>query len=110
MTKPYRKNKPLRVARMQRLRRGVSDRHYLRSPRSLSKRELEVFPLLLEGRTNREIALALRIKFRTARSHVSSILRKFGVRRRSELLSELWLVPRQQTREEDVGISGNAPL
>ena len=35
--------------------------------------------LLVEGRSNREIAAALFISHRTATTHVSNILAKFGV-------------------------------
>jgi DNA-binding NarL/FixJ family response regulator len=50
----------------------------------LSSRELEVLAHLTEGLTDREIAQALVISPRTVESHVSSILRKLGVRNRAE--------------------------
>lgn len=50
----------------------------------LSAREQEVLRLLAEGMTDREIAAALAISPRTVESHVSSVLRKLGVRNRAE--------------------------
>jgi ATP/maltotriose-dependent transcriptional regulator MalT len=50
----------------------------------LTKREREVFALLAEGRTNREIAEALIISEVTAKVHVRNVLRKLGVRNRTE--------------------------
>lgn len=53
----------------------------------LSRREREVFPLILDGLFNKEIAVRLGISERTVKFHVSSILRKFGVASRLDLLS-----------------------
>lgn len=50
----------------------------------LSSREHEVLRLLSEGLTDREIGTALAISPRTVESHVSSLLRKLGVRNRAE--------------------------
>jgi LuxR family maltose regulon positive regulatory protein len=53
----------------------------------LSERELEVLHLLAIGATNREIAEDLSIAPTTARKHVSNILRKLGVRNRTQAVS-----------------------
>jgi DNA-binding NarL/FixJ family response regulator len=50
----------------------------------LTEREQDVLRLLAEGLTDREIADVFRISPRTVESHVSSILRKFGLRNRAE--------------------------
>lgn len=50
----------------------------------LSERELEVVGLIAEGKTNKEIAQALIIAEKTARNHVSRILTKLGLTRRSQ--------------------------
>ncbi len=53
-------------------------------PAELTRRERDVIGLVAEGHTNAEIARALKIAARTARNHVSSILNKLGLSRRSE--------------------------
>jgi DNA-binding CsgD family transcriptional regulator/tetratricopeptide (TPR) repeat protein len=53
-------------------------------PFGLTPREREVLTLVARGRTNREIARALFITEGTASVHVSNILGKLGVARRSE--------------------------
>jgi DNA-binding NarL/FixJ family response regulator len=50
----------------------------------VSAREAEVLRLLANGLTDREIAESLAISPRTVESHVSSLLRKLGVRNRAE--------------------------
>ncbi len=45
----------------------------------MTARELEVLRLLVEGRSDREIAAALVISHRTVNAHVARILGKFGV-------------------------------
>ena len=50
----------------------------------LSGREREVLALVAQGLTNKEIAAKLIISENTARNHVSRILDKLGLSRRSE--------------------------
>lgn len=50
----------------------------------ISKREKEVLALVAQGLTNKEIAARLIISENTARNHVSRILDKLGLTRRSE--------------------------
>lgn len=50
----------------------------------VSEREKEVLALVAQGRTNKEIAERLVISENTARNHVSRILDKLGLARRSE--------------------------
>lgn len=49
-------------------------------------RERQVLDLVRRGLTNREVATALSISVSTVKSHVHSLLRKFGCRRRVQLL------------------------
>jgi DNA-binding NarL/FixJ family response regulator len=51
----------------------------------LTKREAEVLPLLQQGRSNAQIALALQVGVETVRTHARNIYRKLGVRTRREL-------------------------
>jgi DNA-binding NarL/FixJ family response regulator len=51
----------------------------------LTGREAEVLPLLQQGRSNAEIALALHVSVETVRTHARNIYRKFGVSSRREL-------------------------
>lgn len=53
----------------------------------LTRREMEVLRLLVDGRTNRQIASELFIGEKTAGTHVSSILGKLGVGSRTEAAS-----------------------
>ena len=64
----------------------------------LTKRELEVLPLVTEGLSNKEIALMLKVKERTVEFHVGNILQKLGVASRVE--AAMWakdhgIVPRR---------------
>jgi len=55
----------------------------------LSPREREVARMLAEGRTNREIADGLFLSPRTVEQHVAKVLRKLGVRSRTEIARHL---------------------
>ncbi len=57
--------------------------------RQLSRRQSEVLLLLCEGRSNREIADALRLAEQTVKMHVSNILRLLGARSRTEAVVRL---------------------
>jgi DNA-binding NarL/FixJ family response regulator len=74
----------------------------LQEPRAvcaeLTARELEVVTLVGEGKANKEIALQLGIGERTARTHVSNILRKLGLTSRTQLA--LWAVREQLVNVE----------
>jgi DNA-binding NarL/FixJ family response regulator len=51
---------------------------------ALTPREREVLALIADGRANREIAAALQVSERTARTHVSNILAKLGLTSRTQ--------------------------
>jgi LuxR family transcriptional regulator, maltose regulon positive regulatory protein len=69
---------------------ALARRSGLQLPRStrhvegLSPRELEVYELIVQGRTNREISQVLFISESTTKVHVRHILEKLGVRSRVE--------------------------
>lgn len=52
---------------------------------ALTRREREVLGLLLQRRTNREIAEALVVGLPTVKTHVRGVLRKLGLARRGDL-------------------------
>jgi DNA-binding CsgD family transcriptional regulator len=56
---------------------------------SLSRREAQVLLLCMRGLTNAEIGLRLRVAEQTVKFHLRHIFIKFGVRRRTELISKL---------------------
>ena len=64
--------------------RGITPPPGRRKLETLSGRERDVLTLLVEGLTNPEIAARLYLSRRTVGHHVSSILRKLGLRSRSE--------------------------
>lgn len=64
----------------------TSGHHLMAGPAGLSRREREVLDLLLENLANKEIANKLHISERTVKFHVSSLLSKFSVRRRTDLI------------------------
>jgi len=53
----------------------------------LTKRELQVLKLLIQGKADKDIAAALNLTVRTVRFHVSHIFIKKGVNTRGELLA-----------------------
>ena len=53
-------------------------------PEQLTGRELEVLQMVSEGFANKEIAWNLRISEKTVKSHVSTILGKFGLQSRTQ--------------------------
>ena len=55
----------------------------------LTKREREIFQLLIEDFTTKEIALSLQISEKTVRNHISNTIQKLGVTSRTQALVEL---------------------
>ncbi|HEY0286977.1 MAG TPA: LuxR C-terminal-related transcriptional regulator [Pseudomonas sp.] len=62
----------------------------------LTQRELEVLQLVMQGCTNKDIAQRLGISDYTARDHVSALLRKTGVKNRSQLMASYLPAPRKK--------------
>ena len=55
----------------------------------LTKREKEVFNLLIKNKTTVEIASVLKISEKTVRNHISNALQKLGVKGRASAVVEL---------------------
>lgn len=55
----------------------------------LTKREREVFELLVTGLSTEEIADNLKISEKTVRNHISNVMQKLGVKGRSNAVIEL---------------------
>ena len=55
----------------------------------LTKREREVFILLINNHTTKEIANKLGISEKTVRNHISNTMQKLGVKGRSQAVVEL---------------------
>ena len=55
----------------------------------LTKREKEVFTLLVNNKTTKDIADILGISEKTVRNHISNTMQKLGVKGRSQAVVEL---------------------
>lgn len=55
----------------------------------LTKREKEVFKLLVTNKTTKEIANILNISEKTVRNHISNSMQKLGVKGRAQAVVEL---------------------
>ncbi|MBO6195282.1 MAG: helix-turn-helix transcriptional regulator [Bacilli bacterium] len=55
----------------------------------LTKREREVFELLINNLTTKDIAKELGISEKTVRNHISNVMQKLGVKGRSSAVVEL---------------------
>ncbi|MGL4819927.1 MAG: helix-turn-helix domain-containing protein [Bacilli bacterium] len=66
----------------------MEDKHYPLKP-LLTKREREVFELLVQDKTTKEIAQELFISEKTVRNHISNSMQKLGVKGRSQAVVEL---------------------
>jgi len=64
---------------------GSDRRGAITTPSLLTRREAEILPLLQQGRSNAQIALAMQVGVETVRTHARNIYRKLGVSSRREL-------------------------
>lgn len=55
----------------------------------LTKREREVFELLIKNNSTKDIADVLNISEKTVRNHISNVMQKLGVKGRSGAVVEL---------------------
>jgi DNA-binding NarL/FixJ family response regulator len=91
----------------------IPDSSLTKAPR-LTAREKEVLDLILQARSNREIARQLGIEERTVKAHVGRLMRKTGADNRIELSMRALSRPvKQQTppggQEETPGREGSEP-
>ncbi len=61
----------------------------MREKSILTKREREVFLLLVSNKTTKEIAKELKISEKTVRNHISNVMQKLGVKGRASAVVEL---------------------
>ena len=55
----------------------------------ITKREKEIFELLIDNKTTKEISVILNISEKTVRNHISNVLQKLDVINRSNAIIEL---------------------
>jgi len=65
----------------------------------LSPQERAILPLLAEGKTNKEIAVDLRLSDKTVKNYLANIFDKLQVKRRTEAVS--WYIRTTQASSED---------
>ena len=58
-------------------------------PSVLTKREKEVFDLLIENKSTKEIADLLFISEKTVRNHISNVMQRLNVKGRAQAVVEL---------------------
>jgi len=58
-------------------------------PSVLTKREREVFDLLIENKSTKEIADLLFISEKTVRNHISNVMQRLNVKGRAQAVVEL---------------------
>lgn len=55
----------------------------------LTKREREIFELLIKNKSTHEISMILYVSEKTVRNHISNVMGKLGVRGRAQAVCEL---------------------
>ena len=55
----------------------------------LTKREKEIFEMLILNKTTKDIALELKISEKTVRNHISNVMQKLSVKGRASAVVEL---------------------
>jgi DNA-binding NarL/FixJ family response regulator len=85
MRRTLEESEPVRlVLSFQKSRGGASASRVSTYPKALSDRKIEVFRLIVQGKTNREIAAALVLSERTVQRHIADLYREIDVRNRAE--------------------------
>ncbi|MCC6141568.1 MAG: response regulator transcription factor [Nitrospira sp.] len=73
--------------------------HFPDSLTRLSPQERAILPLLAEGKTNKEIAVDLRLSDKTVKNYLANIFDKLQVKRRTEAVS--WYIRTTRTSSQD---------
>ncbi len=68
----------------------------------LTVREKQIFRLISEGLSNKELAQELNIATHTAKAHVHNILKKFDMHRRIDLINYYWQLNTKQAKPSDL--------
>ncbi len=76
-----------------------------RGPQLLTRREAEVLPMLQQGGSNMQIAVALQVGVETVRTHARNIYRKLGVSSRRELAA----LPARELVKAESGDAAESP-
>lgn len=79
---------------------------------TLSRREVEVVVLVLEGKTNRDVANTLCVAEKTIKFHLTNIYKKLNISRRSQII---WTLPiadfiDRGSRAKKAGAAGRVSL
>lgn len=74
----------------------------------LSRREVEVVVLVLEGLTNREVANQLCVAEKTVKFHLTNIYKKLNISRRSQIIWTLPLSDFVEARRNSSAVSSSA--
>ena len=68
----------------------------------ITKREKEIFQLLIENKSTKEISNILNISEKTVRNHISNVMQKLDVINRSNAIIELLKLNEIQIKNHDI--------
>ena len=67
----------------------VLKERYMYNKRLISKKEKEILQLIKDGKTNKNIAMALKVSEHTVKRHISNILDKLGLKNKKDIIVHL---------------------
>ena len=68
----------------------------------ITKREKEIFQLLIENKSTKEISSILNISEKTVRNHISNVMQKLDVINRSNAIIELLKLKEIKIKNHDI--------
>jgi len=89
--------------------RGSSEDGPRRPEFSLTHRERDILGLLVEGRSNRDIAQSLFLSEKTVKAHLAAIFRKLGVTNRTQAAMAAVSIGIEPGPQPEINGSANAP-